>query len=366
MTLFHTLNNFIFSILLIMVYSFFTFHFSRESHTNLIDGFGGKVYISGTGCVLSFLILLHTNPVPDTSLNVDLRSLVLLVASYLGGIIPVLIIGCAQILLRALLFGIDIALLHVSILSVLVMVLFITIDKIYLPNQQLYRWIMKSLGILIMTDISLFILLSGYENRFDQMRNYTIIFLISSILEFYLLESIRKSFELFRSYKNDSKRDFLTGLTNTREFDHVLNHLSAEALAKHITISCLIIDIDYFKQVNDSFGHTKGDIVLQELASLLTSAFPTPAVVARIGGEEFCILIQNCMRAQARQSAEEFRKVVQEHRIRISAAQSIHITVSVGLSNFPESTDDISEIKKLADNALYKAKHSGRNHVCSL
>ncbi|OOE79960.1 diguanylate cyclase response regulator [Salinivibrio sp. ML198] len=146
--------------------------------------------------------------------------------------------------------------------------------------------------------------------------------------------------------------DFLTQLWNRRYFFERGDQLANEA-RKHLAI----IDIDYFKRINDDFGHHIGDDVLVEVAQMLADAFPEDTV-ARLGGEEFCVLSLRDLTV-FQQSLDSYRQSVAERPVRVSD-QTLKVTVSIGVDSQAAS---LSRLLHTADQALYQAKASGRNQM---
>lgn len=126
-----------------------------------------------------------------------------------------------------------------------------------------------------------------------------------------------------------------------------------------------MIDIDFFKKVNDTYGHAEGDAVLRELGKILLKSCRSYDIVSRNGGEEFTILLLDCPEIQALQIAERVRYSVETHPFIMTNETQINITVSIGVSSYPEATNKIEKLLELADETLYIAKRTGRNKVCS-
>jgi diguanylate cyclase len=189
---------------------------------------------------------------------------------------------------------------------------------------------------------------------------------VATILAYYLLKYVKSSNELYRRYKNEATKDFLTGLNNTRQFDLIFNKSAINANEKDEKLSCLMIDIDHFKHVNDTYGHAVGDIVLRELAVILKNTCRIFDAVSRVGGEEFCVLLIDCSKEQAMDIGKRICGEVKKHEFEIGDGMKIRITVSVGISAYPELTDNIEMLLKQADDSLYKAKQTGRDKVCSI
>ena len=156
-----------------------------------------------------------------------------------------------------------------------------------------------------------------------------------------------------------SLTDALTGLRNRRALDQELATRFATAGRYHRALSVAVVDVDHFKQINDSFGHQMGDIVLREVASLLRRGTRATDVVARLGGEEFCLLLPETGLFEAAQVGEKIRALIAS-----SVADFPGVTVSVGIASMPHShVQSAEELMFAADAALYRAKNNGRNRV---
>ncbi|MEZ6049683.1 MAG: GGDEF domain-containing protein, partial [Planctomycetaceae bacterium] len=159
--------------------------------------------------------------------------------------------------------------------------------------------------------------------------------------------------------------DGLTKIANRRTFDERIAQELFLAKSNQKTCSLVLIDLDHFKQINDRHGHQVGDAVLQETADILkriTSQTRTsdPVLVARYGGEEMAILLPGVPTAGALRITEAIRK--EREAIPGQSGQGqFPITMSAGIASFPENGDDVEGLIKAADEALYKAKHAGRN-----
>jgi diguanylate cyclase (GGDEF)-like protein len=160
-----------------------------------------------------------------------------------------------------------------------------------------------------------------------------------------------------------SYEDALTGLKNRRYFDQLFEHESAVAQRNDLPLSLLIVDIDHFKQFNDTHGHEAGDDALKIVAGILQKQFRESDIVCRYGGEEFVVVmpgaISEAARDKASQLSEAVRKVSIIHREKDLGA----LTVSVGVASWPDSGEKPVQILTLADKALYRAKEAGRNRV---
>ncbi len=162
------------------------------------------------------------------------------------------------------------------------------------------------------------------------------------------------------SFEKASTTDFLTGLNNRRQ----LLRLGAPLLALANRNNCLavaMIDIDFFKRINDEYGHDAGDIVLQKVGEMMNERFRQMDFIARYGGEEFCILAPSLTTKQAFELFDNFRDSVAHTGIKISESQTIKITLSIGVTT--DLCPDLDDMIAAADYLLYRAKHNGRNCV---
>jgi diguanylate cyclase (GGDEF)-like protein len=128
-------------------------------------------------------------------------------------------------------------------------------------------------------------------------------------------------------------------------------------------LSCLVIDIDFFKRVNDSYGHDVGDLVLKETAATLRASLRLSDVICRIGGEEFVVFGPAMDLETARACAERLRAQIQSTTIEIPRA-TIRVTLSIGVAERSPSMDGPADLLKAADEAAFFAKQKGRNRVC--
>ena len=162
--------------------------------------------------------------------------------------------------------------------------------------------------------------------------------------------------------------DALTGVNNRRYFDQRIEEEASRALRNHSSLSCLMIDIDYFKQVNDEHGHPFGDSVLRSVAELIRAQLRQIDVIARFGGEEFAVVLGAAGVNKAVEVAERIRKVVSETPFESPSGKTADITLSIGIATLQaqagSAADEyVTRLVKTADEALYQAKLGGRNQV---
>ncbi len=163
--------------------------------------------------------------------------------------------------------------------------------------------------------------------------------------------------------KELSITDSLTGIYNRRYFFNTCTNLISIANREDTKISFLMIDIDHFKQVNDTYGHQFGDTVLVQVVQEMKGVLRDSDILARVGGEEFAVLLHRSSLDNARKTGEKIREAV-ERALFLHGESSIKVTVSIGVATLNKSNNLIEKLYKAADERLYEAKNSGRNRVC--
>lgn len=158
--------------------------------------------------------------------------------------------------------------------------------------------------------------------------------------------------------EHQATTDSLTGIYNRRKFLELLHEKIQEAKRYDISLALIFFDIDYFKLINDSYGHETGDNVLQELARIVTGMIRQTDVFARFGGEEFVLLVQNSEVGTGRELAEKIRSRIEHHKFpRIGS-----VTCSFGIATLYKGDSEESFLRR-ADDAMYAAKQAGKNRV---
>lgn len=157
-------------------------------------------------------------------------------------------------------------------------------------------------------------------------------------------------------------RDPLTGVFNRRYFAEALDNETARSIREKIPFSIIVLDVDHFKKVNDTYGHKCGDVVLQSLAKFLLQNTRRSDIVCRFGGEEFVILMPDASVDSALERAEFFRREFESHAHKCGEDE-IRSTFSAGVASFPTHADSGEILLGLADQALYESKEAGRNRV---
>jgi diguanylate cyclase (GGDEF)-like protein len=189
------------------------------------------------------------------------------------------------------------------------------------------------------------------------------------LFRFEMLDEIDREFQ--QQIHRLLAHDELTGLLTSKSFFSELRREAARAQEESRPFCVLMMDLDYFKVVNDSYGHLVGSQTLEEMGGVLKGALRAGDVAARFGGEEFAAFLLDADYAQGLVAAERVRSAIEKHefsavRTGSSGEHKIHhITISIGAAAFPDDARDPIELIELADSALYRAKRSGRNKICA-
>jgi diguanylate cyclase (GGDEF)-like protein len=167
---------------------------------------------------------------------------------------------------------------------------------------------------------------------------------------------------LMEHLRESALRDPMTGLHNRRFLEEYVNTLVASSQRRKTNFAVLMLDLDFFKQVNDTYGHETGDKVIKVLAEILQRNVRTADIAVRYGGEEFLIVLMDSAVESAIKVAEKIRAEVEGTKIPLPAG-FLQKTISIGIAGYPEDSDTFWQVVKFADVALYQAKSSGRNRV---
>lgn len=179
------------------------------------------------------------------------------------------------------------------------------------------------------------------------------------------LDVIKKINFMYSHTRHLSLTDALTGLYNRRHLDSNLEKEFLRAKRYHNELSIAVIDIDFFKKVNDTYGHLCGDYVLKEVAYMILDTLRKTDMVFRYGGEEFVAILTETPVEKAVIPLERLRKTIEEYPFVYNGVK-FQVTISVGLNSTKSDAETAGEFLDGADKALYSAKNSGRNRVISL
>ncbi|WP_439021075.1 GGDEF domain-containing protein [Bacillus thuringiensis] len=304
--------------------------------------------------ILSVLLMHFGVHIEDIML--DLRYLAVILAIIIGG--PVASSITVAIILITRLYFTEYSL--ASELACYTIVL-IGIGIIFIWRMKVsifIKWIwfnVYSLSILVVPISILF-------NDISVVALYLICSSVTAYITFISANYVLQSNELFQTMKQYATIDALTGLGNVRHFDLEMNRHVGNKHMKNDSLCLLLMDIDHFKYVNDTYGHPAGDEVLKQIACILREISTFPDLVFRKGGEEFALLIPKKGLAYGIHMGEQIRTAVEKHSFQLLDGTKIKITVSVGVSEYEESSEQFIQA---ADDALYYSKRNGRNKVSS-
>jgi diguanylate cyclase (GGDEF)-like protein len=168
---------------------------------------------------------------------------------------------------------------------------------------------------------------------------------------------------LREALKSQAMRDPLTSLYNRRFLEESFTRELNWAKRRHRPVSVIFCDVDHFKRFNDSHGHDAGDALLREMATVIRSVFRGEDIVCRYGGEEFVVLVRDCSLEDTVKRAEQLRGAVRALRVTHQGRALGDVSMSLGVSTFPEHGETSADLLRSADQALFRAKGLGRNQV---
>ena len=211
----------------------------------------------------------------------------------------------------------------------------------------------------------IYILISYYAMKFENLWldiTYPLIFSIFAFTSTYIIKYLIKSRDFEQQYKL-ATTDGLTELYNHRYFQEQIRMQVEQSKRYNSSFSLIIIDIDFFKRFNDTFGHQSGDAVLRQVAQTLKRNVRTTDIVCRYGGEEMSIILPNTPKEEAFSTAQKICDRVANKKFRLFNGKETNVTISLGVSTFPADGESAVDIIEAADKRLYNAKNNGRNQV---
>ncbi|PJI96176.1 diguanylate cyclase (GGDEF)-like protein [Acidovorax sp. 69] len=173
----------------------------------------------------------------------------------------------------------------------------------------------------------------------------------------------RERDRLIEQLKEQSETDYLTGLPNRRSFIAKARSVLAQAMRYDVDVALVVLDIDWFKQLNDTLGHAAGDKALLSVADVLRAQLREGDLVARFGGEEFVVLLRHCDREQGLQFAERLREMIAGAQVLGTADPAVAVTASLGIADSGRLGWGLDALLSAADAAMYQAKNAGRNRA---
>jgi diguanylate cyclase (GGDEF)-like protein len=241
-------------------------------------------------------------------------------------------------------------------------------------KKRFYNYIIKQIDLLIQYEVSsAYLQRKEFLSQYDKVRNYLfynqlfiIIFSVVFIL-FIIISTIKNNNKLeylVNKYKSDSITDGLTGLYNRKYFDKILDDTTTVSYENNWESAFIMIDIDFFKQFNDTYGHDAGDMALKTVSSVLDTLFSEEFdYVFRLGGEEFGVLIFDLNRSKLEKRLRILQNAIAAQKIKHEASKTGFLTLSMGVVLIDKNIYHMTrtQIYKLADKKLYQSKEYGRN-----
>ena len=191
---------------------------------------------------------------------------------------------------------------------------------------------------------------------------YPLILAVVAFISAFVVKYFIKSRDFEQQYRL-ATTDGLTELYNHRYFQEQMKRQIENSKRYETEFSMIILDIDFFKKFNDTFGHQAGDAVLRQVAQTLKKNVRATDIVCRYGGEEMSIILPNTGKDVAYSTAEKICQRVSDRKFKLSNDKETSVTISLGVATFPYDGQSASDIIDAADKRLYNAKHNGRNQV---
>lgn len=338
-------------------------HFARDKNIFENMSINKRIVVGIYSGILGVILMINTVPIVD-GVIIDFRYVPILLSAIYCGYLPSIISSIIIGVFRFLFFGVSIS----SIIG-LIGALMLGFGFGFVSSLKVSRRIKYFYGMLIVSVVSIVSLAIILEDLTLIFKSLIMIiggYLIVTYFSIKYMDYIIEIIDIYQRLKKEATKDYLTGLNNLRQFNDSFKNVSNLTIRKGEELSILLIDVDFFKSINDTYGHDAGDIILKGIAKIFIDTCRDYDIISRMGGEEFSILLLNCSKFKAFKIAERIRKKAENTDFYISDNKAIKITISVGISSYPELTNKIDNLLKDADTALYEAKNSGRNKVVIL
>ncbi len=328
---------------------------SKIIHSTQFSSSTMKSIIIGLATGLLGVLLMFKGIQVNESLRMDLRHLPLVLLAFYGIRFP-LVIATGVIGSSRFLFGVT-----PQAFVAFIAILAISSGMIYIHRKLLNRPFLQNIALnvwaLLMITIAVLINLGFNETAILLLLSTWTIGLAVGVLSSMLTLDFQILNQQVQLYKKSAELDHLTGLYNRRVWDDRTAGLEQEGRIYNV----LALDIDHFKHVNDTYGHGNGDLVLQQFANILKQETRPHDITARIGGEEFMILVYDLSPQKVVKVANRIRERIATERFQLDGFPAIEVTTSIGIAHGKHV--HIQQMNVLADEALYAAKQQGRNRT---
>ncbi|WP_314590803.1 GGDEF domain-containing protein [Paenibacillus terrigena] len=294
------------------------------------------------------------------ALTIGLQTYFIFISLYGGGVVSgIITLTC----ITAMRWLVDPNVRMTEELSCMDMVAFaITWIGLRLDLERHWRWALISTTTILLQ--SGFFIMKGMD--LGELLLYIGSMLFVAVVMYFIMHYVIQSLEMYVYFQRNAMQDFLTKLDNLRSLHLKITRLVKRMKDTNRDYTVMIADIDYFKSINDTYGHAAGDEVLRQFSKLLSEYCPKKDILARMGGEEFCLILSSGIE-DSEKLANHIREAVAGHLFSLPTQQSAFITVSFGLAGCNRdrvhTVNDMHEVMADADRALYAAKTAGRNRV---
>lgn len=279
---------------------------------------------------LSGITLMYYGFNINSEVFLDFGNILAGIVVLMGGSVSIFITTILRISFQLLYFGISTYSIDTLIGMIIVALGYVLISTFKI--SQVKKCIYMGIESLIIRTIVFSLLIKDISILVKILVIFWIGTVVIGFVAYYLIKYLITTHKLMFQLRKNAIMDFLTGLNNKRGFDIHFNSIIKSSLKKGEKLSFLMLDIDFFKKVNDTYGHLSGDLVLNQLAQIIISSCRIVDVVSRIGGEEFSILLPDCSLSETIEIAERIRINVENNDFIIENQEIIHITISIGLA----------------------------------
>lgn len=348
------INNFA----LLTSFLFFGNLFSRKYERYLTNHALIHQVMNGLMLGLFGILLMMTGLWIHGHFVVDLRQLAIIISVYIGGTISGLLTTLIVILYRIYITG---GWTDISLTATVNCFVTLVVSLIFIREKKLTlsKWMSAVLGAVVVSLLSTFFVAN--PPNLETIIMITTVKILGGLFTYFMMSHIKKTERAIHLLEEAANRDHLTGLYSPRAFDALFEEVLHASKTTKKPFGLVMLDIDHFKKINDTYGHLNGDAVLSQLGILLNRESTTRAYPSRKGGEEFAILLGDCDTEKAASFAEKIRKAVENECFLLNDGTIISLTVSIGAGSSPAIVS--RRLLEKADEALYEAKRSGRNRI---
>lgn len=318
-----------------------------------------KLWMIALACLTSFLLMLFSVDLPENVI-LDLRYVILILLVYYFGYSVATPTAFLMAALR-LLWGINPASTRTTFMYILLGLVLPYVCKKLAEQFNKYAVLLMLNAIFVFT-IMINLYLLYYDILFSATICIILLILSNSVViaVTFFVEDLITFRSAYLKEQEQAKLDYLTGLYNMREFNKKWQLIEEDDSIQ--TTAFMMMDIDHFKWINDNYGHANGNFILRQLATVLKVGAPDSELVYRVGGEEFCLILNNLTYTEQKRIAEKIRSSVAGKEFLLENGAGINMTISIGLAaSTPKK--DMKNLFRLADHCLYMAKNQGRNRV---